>query len=368
MRNLLLITTLILTATFSCTTKEIPLNDHSNELPLLVLSKEGKNSSYISDKTAPDINVCKTVPLISPNNEKVGFVDFAMAYNQVIITYRTLSNTHIKDISLSLREDITNEFFPTNKDGSPDVEAFEIKESFNDGVNTVTYYIEQDYYANNYAYATMATLEIDGQYSVETWTYGNRFNNSKHAMYSIMASGKCDAVFKSCDALSDIDMFIPLHANTSGVYPEQGQQFEIVSLNPLNSNANGFLEIPLTFVTINEKYGNAKLSISFEDLNLEQATINAYGNSILFYETFELRDENRNLLATLDHTHNKSGNFDWTYKVSHDLLLENPSEITFYVTLNANLALLSGNGIQIQNTIEAIRDIKLCGAKMGEIK
>ncbi|MGV6830055.1 MAG: hypothetical protein ACWA5P_00645 [bacterium] len=368
MRNLLFITALILTTTFSCTTEEITLNDNSNDLPLLVLNNEGKNSSYTSGKTAADINVCRTIPLISPTNEKVGFVDFGMAYNQVIITYRTTDNAKIKDISLSLREDISNDFFPTNTDGSPNIEAFEIRESFNDAVNTVTYYIDQDYYANDYSFATMATLEIDEEYSIETWSHGNRFDNSNFAMYSSIAAAKCGAVYETCEALTDINMFIPLHANTSGVYPEQGQEAEVISLNPMNSSANGFLEIPLTFDISTEKFGNTTLSISFEDLDLEQKIINAYGNSILFYETLELRDENRNLLTTLDHTHAESGNFNWEYRVSNEMFIENPSEITFYVVLNAHLELQSGSGIQIQNTIEAMRDIKLCGSKMGGIE
>ncbi len=164
---------------------------------------------------------------------------------------------------------------------------------------------------------------------------------------------------ENCLYLDDAYFYIPLKTSTSGVYPTKGTTSDSVSLTRSAPTSSGYLDFEYSITGIPDNFSDGSLNMHFTDLDLTGDTITSGSNVVTLYETFSLMDSNGNVLTTLNSSSGYNDNFDWSFAIPNNLIVDN--SLTLKARLTSATTLTSGSGLTLTNTQEGIQSISLCG-------
>ena len=355
MKTQIYVIALLILSIFSCSNDPV---ENTNDLDTYVLIEDSQFNFTRSTAIPAEENLCSRIALISENHVEVGVIDFILTSTEIIASFKTLDNFTLVSTNLSMI-DPSIESFPMLANGIPMVSAFEYAETHHGDEKVFAYTIEMESFADAYAFIPFATVQDQNGILHDVWGIANKFTDMSTAAFPQIAPGKCGDIKIECYESSDVEFYIPLSQETSGVFDVDGTSADIVSITPDSPTTEGYLEVELMFGAIPKGLGKAKLSIDFNDLDLYTDYISSGGNEATFVETFTLRNEMGETVAILDGSHHQDGNFNWIYDLPNGSF--DGEEFTLYVTFNTHLELTQGNGLQVTNTIEGMFNISICG-------
>ncbi len=162
-----------------------------------------------------------------------------------------------------------------------------------------------------------------------------------------------------CNYTDDMNFYTALSATASGTYPTKGTTADQVTLSRSNPTSSGYLDLNLDFDYIDSELTDPSISINFSDLDLHGDTVTSGSNTATLFETFTLYDTSGNQLAYLDSSYGSDDNFTWSTPIDKDLIIDNTLHLRARMT--ATVTLTTGSSITLQNTIEGMSDISICG-------
>lgn len=303
-----------------------------------------------------DATVCFRTQLLDSKLQTVGYADFEIIDKEVVISFKTDLNWDIQQTYLNVK-DCTSSDFPLDENGDPVMDEFKYSSFHENPVKRVDHIIDSYELTTSMCFAAFATLVDKYGKSVDVWAHGWEMYTPAYQKSCLPKDNNDNT--EDCIELSDIEFYIPLQESASGVFPHSGSNPDSVTLNNLTPTSEGYVDMNLNFSGLPLIFKDAVLSISFHDLDLHTDIIETNGRILSFAESFTLRNAQGDILAVLDASHPRDGEFTWTFDLPDNIF--HGSELTLTATFTANLELLEGNQIQVTNTAEELFEVTICG-------